>query len=341
MEIKDKINRAVGLYSYFSRDVVSKAHPTIFQIEPTNHCPMTCFMCPRTTLMKREKGFMDIELFRKIIDQAEYTKDYIHMHHFGESLTHPQFPEMISYCHKKGVKTRVSVNPPMLSKTLSERLVSSGLDAIHLSLDGMDDATYKSIRGPAANYALAVENIHNLLKVKEEHGGKTPHITIAIILMKATEKQVAGFRKKWTLPGVDKVMVKSFSIFGSNENFLDYATEESANHIRKNPLVYPCRLPWESVVVMWDGKVVPCCYDYDAKYVLGNLNTDGLEEIWNGEKMQELRRQHITSEFKDNPFCGKCKERYGNPGFDQPIEFLKEGVRFALRRLEKSSDYPV
>lgn len=39
-----------------------------------------------------------------------------------------------------------------------------------------------------------------------------------------------------------------------------------------------CIAPWIGVQVTADGKVVPCCHDYDETYVLGDLNK-GLVKI--------------------------------------------------------------
>ncbi|MFH1332561.1 MAG: hypothetical protein ABIH63_04745, partial [archaeon] len=42
-------------FSYFTRQNKVYSYPIIFQIEPTNHCPMNCVMCPRQ-FMKRKLG---------------------------------------------------------------------------------------------------------------------------------------------------------------------------------------------------------------------------------------------------------------------------------------------
>jgi radical SAM protein with 4Fe4S-binding SPASM domain len=48
-----------------------------------------------------------------------------------------------------------------------------------------------------------------------------------------------------------------------------------------------CRYPWENVQIMADGVVKPCCWIDGAG--VGNMNLNSFEEVWNGEKMQELR----------------------------------------------------
>jgi MoaA/NifB/PqqE/SkfB family radical SAM enzyme len=43
--------------------------PYIIDIELTNNCNLSCIFCDRQT-MKREKGYMDIGVFKKLADEA-------------------------------------------------------------------------------------------------------------------------------------------------------------------------------------------------------------------------------------------------------------------------------
>ena len=52
-----------------------------------------------------------------------------------------------------------------------------------------------------------------------------------------------------------------------------------------------CRHPWDNVQILANGVVKPCCW-MTGKGV-GNLNDHSLEELWNGDIMQDIRR-HIT-----------------------------------------------
>lgn len=44
------------------------------------------------------------------------------------------------------------------------------------------------------------------------------------------------------------------------------------------------------VVAHWDGRVLPCCGAYSDKETLGDLTTQTLAEVWNGEPMKAVRR---------------------------------------------------
>ena len=61
-----------------------------------------------------------------------------------------------------------------------------------------------------------------------------------------------------------------------------------------------CRTPWHWLNVAANGDVYPCCW---AAHPLGNLNNvDSLAEIWNGQKIRELRH-NIRDNRLDRDIC--------------------------------------
>jgi radical SAM protein with 4Fe4S-binding SPASM domain len=56
---------------------------------------------------------------------------------------------------------------------------------------------------------------------------------------------------------------------------------------------------------MADGNVVPCTQISNNELVLGNVNENTLEEIWNGPKYEELRKMHVTGKFSKDHKCDK------------------------------------
>lgn len=65
--------------------------------------------------------------------------------------------------------------------------------------------------------------------------------------------------------------------------------------------------------VCWNGNVVPCCYDYDEKYILGNVKDQSLAAIWNGEPMRRLRNEFLENNVTNN-LCKNCPELYNLDG---------------------------
>jgi radical SAM protein with 4Fe4S-binding SPASM domain len=87
-----------------------------------------------------------------------------------------------------------------------------------------------------------------------------------------------------------------------------------------------CRAPWRSVVVLWDGKVVPCCHDANGETVLGDLNRSTLAEIWGGEAAAALRGRLANGALVPGEPCSDCAhrpDRYARPTLgDVPVRPL-------------------
>jgi len=96
--------------------------------------------------------------------------------------------------------------------------------------------------------------------------------------------------------------------------------------LRATNKVVSCSVPWDQISVAWDGDVVPCCYDYDKKYVLGNVHKQPLNEIWNGERMRALRKEFISNDVS-NPLCRNCPELYVPPtNEDAPLRAVEQSA---------------
>lgn len=59
-----------------------------------------------------------------------------------------------------------------------------------------------------------------------------------------------------------------------------------------------CPHPWVNVNILSDGTVKPCCW---CKGHIGNLNRETFDEIWNGNKVAELRQSILDN--KIHPMC--------------------------------------
>ena len=75
----------------------------------------------------------------------------------------------------------------------------------------------------------------------------------------------------------------------------------------KNKLSNSCWKMWHSCVITWDGKVVPCCFDKDAKHQLGDVTLEPLNTIWNNQSYQSFRKA-ILSSRSEIDICQNCTE---------------------------------
>ena len=76
----------------------------------------------------------------------------------------------------------------------------------------------------------------------------------------------------------------------------------------KSNFDFHCHMPWHRVVIRVNGDVLPCCMVKGLQLVMGNVNGQTVEEIWNGARMRELRQLHKEGRYYDNPVCKRCAE---------------------------------
>src|SRR5262249_19229652 len=121
-------------------------HPEV-RYETTDHCNATCIMCPRDLHKNgREHGVMDLELFKKSIDEVvPLGARRIVLTVFGEPLMDTTLADKIAYAKSMGLNTYIISNGSLLNRTKSEKLIDAGLDEIRVSFYGMRPETYNAV----------------------------------------------------------------------------------------------------------------------------------------------------------------------------------------------------
>lgn len=270
--------------------------PEIFQLELTNACNLDCIICPHS-LMKRKIGFIQFDLVKKIVKRDAVNTKIIGLHLLGESLLHPQVCEIINYFKKNGIESELATNATVLSRGLSERLIKSGLKTIWFSFDGGTKRGYELIR-KKSDFSKTVNNIKEFLSLNQKYNNKV-YTIIQMVDYQKSKKEKQMFFKLWGKSGSSEIKIK----------FLD----SWAGTLFSDLICYPdgkrepCEEPWERVSILYNGDVVPCCRDWDGKYIYGNLNEKSLLEIWNGHKVIKLRNEMLNNNYISEP-CKSCKE---------------------------------
>ena len=258
---------------------------TNLSIEVTNYCNLGCLMCPASTQMSRRRGFIDENLFRKIIDDA-FHLELVLLFQWGEPFLHPGIFELIDYVSARNIRVMITTNGTLCSDETIERILDSRLERLAFSVDGVGP-TYTRIRG--FDYGQLRASILKLKKMRDLRKSNLK-IDISMVVFEETEADIEKFMSEWR---------------GIADGI--YLIPRFIPGVRKNR----CREIWRgNLTVLWDGRVVPCCADFDAKMVMGDLTKEGISNIWNGVQMRELRRCHRGGVFPG--ICNCCAE-YANP----------------------------
>ncbi len=286
---------------------VAGVFPDRLYIETTNVCNIDCVMCPTGLhVLGRAKGFMDFGLFRSVIREMAPHVRTTTLHIWGEPLLHPRLADMIRFARRYGIAVSISTNATILTEEKARALIGSGLSEIYLCLDGTTAATYEAIRR-RADFEVTRSNIERFIALRAA-APRGPRTYVQLIEMAPTAAEVGEFRRTWTRPGVDRVNIKAFDSWGNQVKEVNALRPEN-DELPSMAGRYHCPLLWYHCHVYWDGTVTCCDRDFGAKYPLGNVReAGGVMAVWNGPKMQDLRRRHIERNVRDVPPCRACTE---------------------------------
>ena len=291
-----------------------KEYPIRVALEPTNLCNLRCPMCPVSNPKPgAQRGFMDFDLYKKLVDQASEFAVDITLVGGGEPMLHPQIIDFIKYAKSKKMRVRMDSNATLITKEKAKALIESKLDFLSLSLDGYDKQSYESIR-VGGTFEETIKNIRGFLKLKEEMHSNDPYTLLQFIdlptTMKISEEEKRAFRESFRTPGLNGFRLVQPHNWGGwipEEDIQSkYAWMGHDKNIEKHISYRPCFYPWVFMQVLWNGKVVSCGFDQYGDQIMGDSNVKSLKKIWNDEPFKNLRKNQLTGNYKKMPLCSGC-----------------------------------
>jgi MoaA/NifB/PqqE/SkfB family radical SAM enzyme len=282
-------------------------------------------MCPRY-VYEFDNENMDLDLYRKIIEDCRDHVEFVWPYGVGEPLIHPRIFEMIRITRKAGIRAGLSTNATLLDDTRADQLLDSGLDYLILAFDGATRRTYETYR-VGASFEQSRRNIVDFLRKKQARHSPM-HVVVQMVVLKENRDEIESFRKLWTMPGLDEVRFKRDEVQLEGSRIPGDAFRAR----RRNP----CYLLWRGpMYVSYDGRAHPCCQMYDQPPV-GDLKTQSVSEVWNSTGMVRLREAHLAGDLEDYPRCTTCQAaRPSLPAFYGSLAFSSLRVRKVVPALEK------
>lgn len=281
-------------------------YPAVMDIEPTNICNLKCTMCPRTKLMTRPRGMMSRSLFEGLVDESRGLTEYMYVDMMGEPTLHTDLCEMIQYAEENEIRTSLSTNCVSMGESISRRLIGSGLSVLVISLDAATAGTYRKVRG--GDFQRVLDNVRKLFSVRREVRSCRPIIILQFIRTMHNADEEKDFIELFTDLSPDMISIRDCHDWAGSMDKEDFAPKNGPQ-IAGRPRIGqppPCRTLWNQVTVLWNGDVTVCCYDFDGRSVIGNLNENSMAEIWNSGRMIEYRREHLSGQFRNVECCQNC-----------------------------------
>ena len=304
--------------------------PPNIQIEITNFCNSKCTICPIKN-MKRKRGVMEFVLFKKIIDECKENNFSGIIAPFleGEPFITPKILTYLKYIRKQIPKAKVGIfsnGSKLTDKLASEIIKEELLDTLVISFDGGTKETYENIR-VGLSFDETRNNVQNFLKLRKKFKKKKPFVEISMVVTKENKKTMKLLEEEFK--DADKVSFHKFFNWAgqmkkSNKN---YKNSKIRNFFVKRNV---CNRLDSAITILFNGDVALCCWDYEGKVILGNIKNSTIKEIWNSEKLKNIRKALKEREFEKLPLCYGCDFINQNPLYRQIIKteaFLRKFPR--------------
>lgn len=316
-------NNIKALQNYQKRKVILDNPPSFIWLEPTNHCNLHCIMCPAGAgAVNIQKGYMDYQLYKRIIDEIKGYTSAMTLAIGGESFLHPEFFQMIKYASSSNIKVLLNTNATLLDKKFAHLLLDSGVSNINFAFDGFNKDTYEKAR-VGANFEKTLDNIFYFLKLRNQNKKKTPYTVLSVLKLgvgHCSDKEKESFLNSFD-GLIDEIRLREVSSWGSTFKDCD-----RFSYKRYNVLWPPCSRLWSTICIAWNGDVIPCVYNLNHEYVLGNIKENRLLDIWNSQRLVQLRKAMVDGSYLGiSPLCENCIV-LGMP----PLMGIPSGIRLTL-----------
>jgi len=279
--------------------------PKRLEIELVSDCNLKCTYCPRH-FVNELTGYMDYELFNKIITELEsHPESILVLHRRGESMLHPRFNDMLNRIAGKFSNVQMATNATALNPDKFEAIVN-GLTFLSFSLDTPDN--FNKTRVPA-KYDKVEKKILDFLDYNK---GRIQTQASMVRTAQTPEGAAEEFTAIWQ-SRVDRVRI--YEEHSTDGNF------GSLKNPRKNRK--PCVMPIYEMLIYDDGKVARCNHDWDSDG-MGDVSTHTLSEVWHNDKYKNLRWQHEYQKLVD-PVCSTCDSWYPEIGNQDTGEVIENG----------------
>lgn len=252
------------------------------QIESSTACNARCVFCPRYD-MTRPGGEMSDDLFYKIIKESkEFRKPEIVPFLNGEPFVFSRIWDWLDHLEREKCRVYIFTNGELMD---ADRLAKySCIRYVCVSINATTAETHKKImRGP--DFETVNRNTERLVEK-----AKFP-VYVSIVKVSGNIHEFEDFKKRW----------------GKRVTHGEFKNWGGARHdaLERTGIRIPCISLLRCMTILWDGRAVICCLDYNGDLVVGDANKQTLAELL--VEYKKLWRKHYALDFNYKP-CRGCNQ---------------------------------
>lgn len=256
----------------------------------------------------RRGNTMDMGLYREIVDEARTIEeiDKIILQGLGEPLLDKALEERIKYA--KGIETVVFSNGVLLTKDRFNSLIDSGLDALVISLNALNQEQHENVMGVKGKF----EQVVSICDYIAENKPKDFNFSVHAVFDSSnfTIDDAIAFNNRWGRKGKvikeEKWGDRYKEGYGQVVLEGNWAGDNSIEYDRTLKPADCCERAITQMYVLWDGRVTMCCFDQDGDTVFGDLSKQGIREVYNSERYTQFREDHWNNKADRYEACNHC-----------------------------------
>lgn len=341
-------NRALARLEYAAGATRIAARPRFLIVELTRRCNLSCVMC-RPASYNHHAGSMAPALFERLARELFPLAEIVDLRGWGESLILPEFEDRLTRTLSTGAGIRIVTNLSFRRPAVLDALAAAGAH-VGVSIDAADAETLRRLRR-GARLDLIEDNLARLAREMIRHG-YTDRLCLYVTCQAPNLDQLgdivdlagrAGVRdvrfapvsaaagSPLALPGDGALLRAALgeaegraAAWGIRASLTAALVDQTAPGAEADP----CLHPWTHCYIAADGRVGFCDHligPAGDPYIMGDLNTTGFEDIWNGPAWTALRREHVGSRSPAAPRFEECAWCYRNRHLDSE-DLLEPGL---------------
>lgn len=302
-------NKVLKVYSYWKGMVFMKQFKKIY-IEITNICNLTCSFCPTS---KRKQAVMEIDTFKRIIDEIAPYTDYVCFHVKGEPLLHKELGELLNLCEEHKLKVNITTNGTKISEVVNVLMDKPALRQINFSVHSFGG------RNGEGRVEYIKDLIHSAKRLREKTnvlisyrfwnlGGSGKESENEVLLRVLENEYNLDYNIELTSQNSRGIQIAEKVFVNQDYEFewphMDKVEDEGKGF---------CHGLRNQAAILVDGTVVPCCLDQEGDINLGNILNESFADIINSERAIKIYNGFSNRQAVEE-LCRKCgyRRKFGN-----------------------------
>ncbi len=260
-------------------------------VELTSCCNLSCAMCP-LRFMERPLEHMPFERLERVHREVRGLGLSVYcLHEMGDPLLYPHLKEALAMFPE----AMLSTNAVALRGEIARTVLDSPMRRVRLCVDTVRPEAYPKLR-TGGDFARVAENIRAFLEASRGTGIR---VEIQKMVSRATRDETrADFIRFFGLERHPHAAVV--------EKTCEALDTSDATDLHGRYAGCFQGGPFHWLVILANGHVTHCCYDYEGAQAIGHVDAMPLREILESPKLAEIREAFARRRFAGLPRCSEC-----------------------------------